>query len=94
MSKKKVFALLVTIFFLVIIFYKIDIHEVIETFKIFDFKNLWLIVILYMFSMYLRGFRWKALLLEDKKYTALELAENFVMGVFLNIFLPARGGDL
>ena len=51
MSKKKVFALLVTIFFLVIIFYKIDIHEVIETFKIFDFKNLWLIVILYMFSM-------------------------------------------
>ena len=94
MSKKKVFALLVTIFFLVIIFYKIDIHEVIGTFKIFDFKNLWLIVILYMFSMYLRGFRWKDLLLEDKKYTALELAENFVMGVFLNIFLPARGGDL
>lgn len=94
MSKKKIFALLVTIFFLFIIFYKIDLHEVVETFKIFDFKNLWLIVILYMFSMYLRGFRWKALLLDDKKYSVLELAENFVMGVFLNIFLPARGGDL
>lgn len=94
MNKKKILALSVTIFFLIIIFYKIDIQEVINTFKIFDLKNLWLIILLYMFSMYLRGFRWKALLLDDKKYKALELSENFVIGVFLNIFLPARGGDL
>lgn len=94
MNKKKLLALLITITFLILVFYKIDINEFITTFKGFEFKNLWLIVILYMFSMYLRGFRWKALMLDDKKYTALELAENFVTGVFLNIFLPARGGDL
>ena len=94
MNKRKIFALLVTIFFLILIFYKLDVSELISTFKVFDFKNLWLIIILYMLSMYIRGFRWKALFLDDKKYSALELSENFVTGIFLNIFLPARGGDL
>lgn len=94
MNKRKIFALLVTIFFLILIFYKLDVSELISTFKVFDFKNLWLIIILYILSMYIRGFRWKALFLDDKKYSALELSENFVTGIFLNIFLPARGGDL
>ena len=87
MNKRKIFALLVTIFFLILIFYKLDVSELISTFKVFDFKNLWLIIILYMLSMYIRGFRWKALFLDDKKYSALELSENFVTGIFLNIFL-------
>ncbi len=94
MNKRKLFALLVTISFLVLIFYKIDIHNLVQTFKIFNFKNLLQIIILYMFGMYLRGFRFKAVLLDNKKYSVLELGENFIMGSFLNIFLPARGGDL
>ena len=94
MNKKKIFAFLVTIFFLVLIFYKINFHTLIHTFKIFDLKNLLLIIVLYMFGMYLRGFRFKAVLLDDKKYSVLELGENFIVGSFLNIFLPARGGDI
>ena len=94
MNKRKIFALLITVFFLVLIFYKIDIPNLIQTFKFFNFKNLLFIIILYMFGMYLRGFRFKAVLLDNKKYSVLELGENFIMGSFLNIFLPARGGDL
>ena len=94
MNKKKIFAILITIFFIILIFYKIDIDNLIHTFKIFSFKNLLLIIILYMLGMYLRGFRFKAILLDDKKYSVVELSENFISGVFLNIFLPARGGDL
>lgn len=94
MNKRKIFALLITIFFLALIFYKIDIHNLIQTFKIFSFKNLLLIIILYMLGMYLRGFRFKAVLLDNKKFSVLELSENFIIGSFLNIFLPARGGDL
>lgn len=94
MNKRKIFAISVTVFFIVLIFYKIDINNLIHTFKIFSFKNLFLILVLYMFGMYLRGLRFKSVLLNDKRYSAVELAENFIVGCFLNIFLPARGGDL
>ncbi len=94
MNKKKFFALLITFIFLVLIFYKIDFQVFVNTFKIFKIKNLFLIVFLYIIGMYLRGFRFKTILLNDKKYKLLELSENFITGCFLNIFLPARGGDL
>jgi len=94
MNKKNFFTLLITIFFLGLIFYKIDFNVLIKTFKIFNFKSLVIIILLYMFGMYLRGIRFKAVLLDDKKYSVLELSENFILGSFLNIFLPARGGDL
>ena len=94
MNKKKIFTLLITIIFLVLIFYKIDIHVIIRTFKVFSFKNILLIMALYMIGMYLRGIRFKAVLLDDKRFSVLELGENFIVGSFLNIFLPARGGDL
>ena len=94
MSKKKIIALVITIFLLGIIFYKINWHELFVTFKNFDFKNIWSIVILYVFTMYIRGVRWHALLLNDKKYSSFHLAQVFTVGSMLNVFLPARAGDL
>ncbi len=94
MKKRKIFALVVSIAFLVLIFYKIDFGELISTFKNFDCKNLIWIVIFYVLSLYVRGVRWKALLLNDKKYSALGLAEIFTAGSMLNVFLPARAGDV
>lgn len=93
MRLKQIFALLITILFLVLIFYKIDTHTLVQTFKEFDLTKLWLIVILYTLALYIRGFRWKPILLNNPKYFNIELAENFIVGCFLNIFLPARGGD-
>lgn len=94
MSKRKIVALLITILLLCVIFYKINWSELLQTFKSFDFKNIWLIVPLYVLTLYIRGIRWKALLLNDKKYSALHLGEVFTVGSMLNVFLPARAGDV
>lgn len=94
MSKRKIFALLISLAFLGLIFYKMDWVKLLQTFKMFDFKNLWLIVILYVTTLYLRGVRWKSLLMNDNKYSAYSLGTVFTVGSMLNIFLPARAGDL
>ena len=94
MSKRKIVALIITILLLCLIFYKIDWSELLHTFKSFNFKNIWLIVPLYVLTLYIRGIRWKALLLNDSKYSSLHLGEVFTVGSMLNIFLPARAGDV
>lgn len=94
MSKKKIFALFVSLAFLAIIFHKIDWAKLVETFKMFELKNLFFIVPLYVSTLYLRGIRWKALLSDNPKYCAYNLGAVFTVGSMLNIFLPARAGDV
>ena len=94
MSKKKIIAFLITLIFLILIFYKIDLSKLVETFKLFNFKYIIPISVLYYFTMYLRGIRWKALLMDDSKYSAFHLGAVFLVGSMLNIFLPARAGDV
>lgn len=94
MNKRKIFALLVSLTLLGLIFYKIDWIKLIQTFKMFDLKNLYAIVPLYVLTLYLRGIRWKSLLLGDSKYSAYNLGTIFTVGSMLNIFLPARAGDV
>ena len=93
MKKRKIVALIISLAFLVLIFYKIDFTKLVETFKLFDLKNLWVIVPVYISTLYLRGIRWKSLLLDNPKYSAFHLGEVFTVGSMLNIFLPARAGD-
>lgn len=94
MSKKKIFALFITILFLGLIFHKLNWVKLLQTFKTFDLKNLWIIVPVYISTLYLRGIRWKALLLDEPKYSAYNLGVVFTIGSMLNIFLPARAGDV
>lgn len=94
MNKKKIFALFISLAFLGIIFHKIDLTKLIQTFKMFDLKNLLTIIPLYTLTLYLRGFRWKSLLLANQKYSSYNLATVFTVGSMLNIFLPARAGDV
>ncbi len=94
MKKRKIIPFIITLLLLVLIFYKINWHELLSTFKSFDFKNILPIVVFYTIAMYLRGIRWKALLMYNPKYSALHLGEVFIAGSMLNIFLPARAGDL
>jgi glycosyltransferase 2 family protein len=94
MSKKKIFALLITITFLGLIFYKINWAKLIQTFKLFDLKSLYLIVPFYVLTLYLRGIRWKSLLMGNPKYSSYHLGTIFTVGSMLNIFLPARAGDV
>ncbi len=94
MNKKKFIAIFVTLLFLGLIFYKINWQIVLQTFKDFNFRYIWSIILLYVLTLYIRGIRWKALLLNDSKYSCLHLGEVFTVGSMLNVFLPARSGDL
>ncbi|MDD3436456.1 MAG: lysylphosphatidylglycerol synthase transmembrane domain-containing protein [Candidatus Gastranaerophilales bacterium] len=94
MKKRKIFALLVSLILLGLIFYKINWTKLIQTFKMFDLKNLWVIIPMYVSTLYLRGVRWKSLLLSNPKYSAYHLGAVFTVGSMLNIFLPARAGDV
>jgi len=94
MSRKKIFALFISLAFLGLIFYKIDWAKLLQTFKLFDLKSLWAIVPIYISTLYLRGVRWKYLLLGNPKYSAYNLGSIFTVGSMLNIFLPARAGDV
>ena len=94
MKKRKIVAFLITVILLGIIFYKINWQELLQTFKDFNFKNMMLIVPFYVMTLYLRGIRWKSLLLNNPKYSSLHLGEVFTVGSMLNIFLPARAGDV
>ncbi|MFA7657816.1 MAG: lysylphosphatidylglycerol synthase transmembrane domain-containing protein [Candidatus Gastranaerophilaceae bacterium] len=94
MSKKKIFALFISLAFLGLIFYKIDWMKLLQTFEMFDLKKLWMIVPIYISTLYLRGIRWKSLLLDNPKYSAYHLGAVFTVGSMLNIFLPARAGDV
>lgn len=93
MKKRQIIALFISLAFLVLIFYKIDWVKLIQTFKMFDYKNLILIVPIYISTLYLRGVRWKSLLLGNPKYSSYHLGAVFTVGSMLNIFLPARAGD-
>jgi uncharacterized membrane protein YbhN (UPF0104 family) len=75
------------------IFHKLNWTELLQTFKSFNAKNLTAIVPLYVLTLYLRGIRWKALLLNNPKYSVLHLGEVFTVGSMLNVFLPMRAGD-
>lgn len=97
MNSKKILTIFVTflfIIFLVYIFRDISAQEFINAFKMFSFKYMLWIVALYYFTMYLRGIRWKALLMDNPKYTNWHLGAVFIVGSMLNSFLPARAGDI
>lgn len=94
MKKKQFILLVITIIFLVLVFNKVDFTTLVETVKKFELKYLVSITGIFLLSLYARGVRWKFLLMNDKKYSALNLAEIFTVGNMLNIFLPARAGDI
>lgn len=97
MDKRKILTISVTILFvvfLVYIFRDISAAEFLNAFKMFSFKYLFWIIALYYFTMYLRGIRWKALLMDNPKYSNWHLGAVFIVGSMLNSFLPARAGDI
>ncbi len=94
MKKKQLILLVVTIIFLVLVFNKVEIDTLWETIKKFEIKSLVSIVVIFLVSLYVRGIRWKFLLMNNPKYSTLYLGEIFTVGNMLNIFLPARAGDI
>ena len=71
MKKRKIIAITVTVVLLAFIFHKLNWGELVQTFKTFNFKNMLGIVVFYVLGLYLRGVRWKALLMNDPKYSLI-----------------------
>ena len=92
--KKKILGLFVTFVFFAFILYKIDVDSVLMALNSFTSNSLIYIVAFYALSLLLRGIRWKLFLNNAPKYSWLQLSEIFTIGTMLNIFLPARAGDV
>lgn len=91
---KTILSILISVLFLVIIFYKIDFSQMKSTFLCFNFSNIYIIISIYLGALVLRVIRWHYLLLADKKNDFYNLGRLWVLGNFLNVFLPARAGDV
>ena len=92
-KKKNIFALIVTLIFTFIVFYNIDFAQVITTFKIFQLKYLWILGFFFVIIMMLRALRWKVLL-PDNNCRFSDLYSIYMTSNLLNVFLPARAGDI
>ncbi len=91
--KDKILGLLISIIFIGLICWNLDFGRLIATFKIFNDKVLCVFVPLYVLSLYIRGFRWKCLLYNDKNFHVKDAFFIFTTGNTLNSYLPARAGD-
>ena len=92
-NKKNIFAIILSLLFLYLVFQGIDIRRLLDTFSIFDYKILFMIVPLILVSMIIRGYRWKALINRSENISISDLTEIIMAGNTLNIYLPARAGD-
>lgn len=75
------------------ILWNLDFGQLVQTFKVFNYKVLLLFIPLYTLGLYIRGFRWKYLLCGSSKLTVKEAFFSFTTGNTLNSYLPARAGD-
>ena len=91
--KDKIIGLLISLVFIILIFWKLDIHKLIKAFRMFDYRILFLFVHIYEFSLYIRGVRWKYLLCLNEKLSVNEAFFAFTVGNTINSYLPARAGD-
>ncbi len=91
--KEKIIGAVISLIFIGLIFWNIDFSQLINTFKIFDYKVLLIFIPVYTISLYIRGFRWKTLLCSDSKLSVKEAFFAFTACNTLNSYLPARAGD-
>ena len=93
-KRKTLLGLFFSALFLVLIFYNVDINELIQTFRQFKVNNLGAIVAMFAFSLLIRACRWMYLLKSDKRFSLYQLTSTWVIGNLMNAFLPARAGDI
>lgn len=92
-NKGKIAGIAISILFIVLICKNLDVNRLLATFKIFNYKTLFLFVPLYVFSLYLRGLRWKYLLCSSKNLSVKDAFYYFTAGSAINSYFPARAGD-
>ena len=91
--KDKILGLVISLIFIILIFWKLDLQKLIAAFGMFNYRVLFLFVPVYVFSLYIRGVRWKYLLCMTEKLSISEAFFSFTVGNTINSYLPARAGD-
>ena len=90
---KKIFAFAMTIFFTWLVIKNVSAREVVEAFREFDTNVLFWAIPLFIAIMFLRTVRWE-IFLSDVKASSINVFGLYMLSSLLNIFLPARAGDI
>lgn len=83
----------ISLFFLFLLFRKIDFAKLLAAFKGMDCRYLWPALVLTFASYFFRAVRWYFLLLPQKKTLMRNLFPATVIGYMANNLLPARLGE-
>lgn len=83
----------ISLFFLFLLFRKIDIHKLLAAFKEMNCYYLWPAVLSTFISYFFRAVRWRYLLLPLKKTRLGNLFPATIIGYMANNILPARLGE-
>ena len=83
----------ISLFFLVMLFRKIELDKLLAAFREMDWRYLALALVMTVASYFLRAVRWRYLLLPLKKTTYGNLVAATLIGYMANNLLPARIGE-
>lgn len=91
---KRLVLLLITIVFLYFVCRNVDLKQLLHEMKSFDVKFIPLLIISILTGLTMRGVCFKLLISKSVKAPLSEMAQLCITCAALNIFLPARAGDL
>jgi uncharacterized protein (TIRG00374 family) len=83
----------ISVFFMVLVFRKIDFHQLWAAFLTVDYRYVLFAVICTFISYFLRAVRWRYLLIHEKRIPLSSLYPATVIGYMANNVLPARLGE-
>lgn len=83
----------VSLFFMLLLFKKIDFRSLITAFKSADYRYVFMAICFTLFSYFLRAVRWRYLLILEKSIPLSSLYSATIIGYMANNLLPARLGE-
>jgi uncharacterized protein (TIRG00374 family) len=83
----------VSLFFMVLLFRKINFHQLAEALLLLDYRYIILAVLFTFASYFLRAVRWHYLLISEKPIPLTSLYPATIIGYMANNVLPARLGE-
>lgn len=83
----------ISMFFLVLLFRKIDFNRLLAALRTVDYRFIFLALVYTFASYYLRAVRWYYLLISEKRIPISSLYPATIIGYMANNLLPARLGE-
>lgn len=91
---KLLIGILISLFFMVLAFRKVDFGQMLASLKKTDYLFLVYAVLVVFLSHYLRAFRWRYLLDPIRRLDMKSLFSSLIMGYAANVLTPAHLGEL